>query len=77
MATDGTDVRQFPLTDAVGAAGWAAGGKQILFTDIVNAGDVSPGFTWIAVMDAAGTTLSAVTRSNGCCSWYAVQQPTP
>ncbi len=77
MAPDGTDVQAFPIQDPVGAAGWTAAGGQILFTEIVNSGDLSPGTTWLMAMDPDGTNLQAVTRSTTCCTWYAVQQPAP
>jgi hypothetical protein len=77
MAPDGSDVRRLPLPDQVGGASWVPGGAAILYTAIVSAGTVSPGFTWLMTVDADATELHTVSRSTTCCSWYAVQQPTP
>jgi hypothetical protein len=78
MAPDGSDIRRLPIQEQVGGASWTSGGAQILFTAIVNAGDLSPGFTAFMVVDADARELRWVTQvSAACCSWYAVQQPTP
>ncbi len=77
MAPDGSDLRRLPLPDQVGGASWVDGGRAILYAAIVNAGTGSPGITWLMTVDRDATAVHAVSRGSGCCSWYAVQQPSP
>jgi Tol biopolymer transport system component len=77
MNVDGSDVRQLPLAGPVGAASWTASGEQILFTEMVGMGDISPGIAVLHVMDADGGNVLPVTSPIGTPAWYAVQQPVP
>lgn len=77
MAPDGSDLRRFALADPVGAAAWTPDGSQVLFTRFLNAGEWGLGVAQLMVMDADGSNARALARNAGCCSWYAIQRPTP
>jgi len=79
---DGSDVQQLGAEGPVGAASWSADGSQILYTlatgysptGAAGLGAIRP---ILMVMDRDGTNVHSVVDQRPCCSWYAVQQPTP